>query len=335
MKPCMLIIAIMLVGAAWAVSFTPEVHSVIMLDAHFYSGEAANDGVYDTTNRYQVRKAAFSLEGTLQDNIRYAMEAGVATCVGSGDQLRLMDASLLYRLTPNISVGVQQGHILRGFSAITECPARLGLEKPVFATAFGACHPLGAIVEGYFELDGNMGLQAELALLNGVNGTLDGEHEYNIGLIFETPLPGLSVGGSYDHVARQYYDEQFSQYSEDGYRAVAGVNYQNHGLWVTGEYYTGESFERDDQTMDAWYAQAGYDIATGWQPLPTVQPYAGVESWDKDTDTEALYQYVEAGLNLKLSAWTKLRCAYRTLIETPDGVTEEPSGVTIRLQTGF
>ncbi len=332
-----IMIALAIAQTAFAEIPMPNLHYNIMLDAKFYSGDGANEGTYDTTNRYQIRKASVAAEGELTDRVTYGVEYGISTCVGTSDQLKLMEAEVMYAVFDNIHVGIKQGHVLRGFASRTECPARLSMEKPVFQKTFGACHPLGVVAGGYFEMGDNMGLEAELALMNGANGTLDGEHDYNFGIIFETPVSGLAVTGSYNHVERQYYDESYQQYSEDGSRYGGGVNYQNYNVWATAEYFTGEGFERDDQKMNAWYTQLGYDIRIGLERLSSVQPYVMYESWDRDVDAddEQLYEYLEAGLNIKISANTMLRGAWRTNQTAPDGVVEEPESVIIRLQTGF
>ncbi|MCD4829881.1 MAG: hypothetical protein K8R90_10675 [Candidatus Cloacimonetes bacterium] len=315
----------------------PSVHSTIMLDAKFYSGDTANDGSYDRDNRFQVRKAALAFEGVLTDRVDYALEVGTSTCVGIGGGVKLMEAVVMYALADNFHIGLQQGHILRGMAATTECAARLTMEKPAFLKTFGSCHPLGFVANNYIELGERMGLEAELAILNGVNGTLQGEHDYNLGIIFDTPVEGLSVAGVYNHTAQSYFDDNYEEYSEDGYRAGGGLNYLAHGIWVTGEYFTGKGFESDDQEMNAWYAQGGYEFSTGLERLPAVQPYICYESWDRDSenDSDAQFSYIEAGLNLRLSANTIIKSAYRTPHDTPDSAVEEPASFIVRLQTGF
>ncbi len=337
MKKSILLISVLAMSIALTAIDMPEIELDIVLDAHFYSGDTANEGDFDTTNRYQIRKAAVSLEGVLTDRVEYAMEFGVATCIGSGDQLRIMEAVVMYELLDDVHVGLKQGHVLKGFAARRECSAQLSMEKPVFMSTLSDCHPQGAVLNGNFDLGGNMALEAELSLMNGPNGTLDGEHDYNLGMIFKTPVQGLDLAGYYNLTERQYYDEDYQQYSEDGFRAGGGIEYRNHNVWSTFEYYVGEGFERDDQKIAAWYAQLGYDAQVGIERLRSIQPFVRYESWDRDIDAdeEQLYTYLEAGINVHVSDNTMLRGAFRTNTDTPNGVEEDPDSFIIRLQTGI
>jgi hypothetical protein len=315
----------------------PVVHPSIMLDAKFYGGDAANNGDYNTTNRYQVRKAALAFEGSLDENISYDIEFGTSTCSGSGVQFKLMDAGIFYHVNPNLKVGLQQGHILRGFAATTECTARMTMEKARFFTAFAACHPTGLVINNYLPLGDIAGLEAELALMNGTNSTLDGEHDYNLGTILHSPLEGLALTAVYNHTAQHYFDANYNEVSKDGYRAIGGIQYENYGIKATAEYYIGKGFSSHDQKMNAAYLEAGYAFPVAMQSLTAIQPYVLYEYWDKsaDTDADSEFDFFSAGVNFSLSAATKIKMQYSLPTTTPDGLTEEPSSFVARLQIAY
>ncbi len=335
MKANGLILVILLASIGLSAVEMPEIHFDILLDAKFYSGESANEDTYDTTNRYQIRKAAFAAEGELTDHIEYAFEAGIATCIGGGDQLRLMEAELMYELYDGIRLGLKQGHVLKGFAAVTECSGQLSMEKPAFMSTFGDCHPQGAVLSGQFDFGYNMALNAELSVMNGPNGTLNNEYDCNAGIIFALPLKGLSIAEYYNRISRQYYNENYVRYSKIGYRAGSGIEYRNYNVWASFEYFTGEGFARDDQKNVAWYAQCGYDVHLGLDRLKSVQPFVRYESWDRDVDADEkqVYNYLEMGVNLFISENTLLRGSFRTNQECPNGVVEDPDSYVIRMQT--
>jgi outer membrane receptor protein involved in Fe transport len=333
----LLLVFVFLISALDAGYRKPTVHSTIMLDTNFYSGENSNDGTYDNSDRFQIRKAVLSVEGLVGERMNYAMELGLSTCVGSGNQLKLMEAELNYELSEGLYIGLQQGHILSGFVATTGCSSRLSMEKPEFAKTFGSCHPLGFVINKYLDIGSDMDLETELAILNGSGGTLDGEHELNLGMIFGTPFPGLSLSGVYNNTTRTYYDHNFDNYSETGYRVISGFEYLDKGLWLTGEYYFGEGFVRDDQEMEAWYLQAGYEIQTPFNVLNSVQPYLKYEYWNRDKRASNREEQVlvETGLNFKLSPYTMVRTAYRQIDVETISSDVKPSVFIVRLQTNF
>jgi len=99
----------------------PSIHGTVMLDAHFYESKSADETNYDNSNRFQIRKAALGFEGFLDNNIEYNLELGISTCVGNGDQIKIMEAGINYHFNENLRLGIQQGHVLRGFASDTEC----------------------------------------------------------------------------------------------------------------------------------------------------------------------------------------------------------------------
>ncbi|MDY6915243.1 MAG: hypothetical protein SVM86_02865 [Candidatus Cloacimonadota bacterium] len=114
--------------------------------------------------------------------------------------------------------------------------------------------------EGDYETNNRYQVR-KAALMNGINGTLDGEHDYNLGVMYYTPWEGLTLTADYNHTARNYYNDNFEQYSENGYRGLAGIQYVNNNVLATGEIVKGKGFAEDDQEMLAYYLQTGYSIS--------------------------------------------------------------------------
>lgn len=331
------ILSFLMVISASAELKLPNFNGSVVLDSRFYSGDNANANDYQTSDRFQVRKATLSLSGEVDEDFSYALEIGNATCVGSGDQIQLMEAEVGYNIIDEVKIGFHKGHVLRGFASDVECGEQLALEKPIFHQSFSACHPTGAFAEGIFSFDNNMGLEVQLSFLNGRAGTINDEKEVNLGFIFDTPLKGLAVSGAYTHVDAIYYDGNFEEYSEDGYRAFGGVKYEDYGIIFISEYYKGEGFQKDDQVMDAWYAEAGYAFKTGLKKLKFIQPFAKYEFWDKDSDNDAdtEYTYFQGGMNFKVSEHTNLKFSYVTQLDKPENIEEEADYFVVRFQTGF
>ena len=198
----------------------PQTYIAIMLDAKFYHGDRANDGNYDYSDRFQVRKAEISFEGELE-RFEYAAALGMCTCSGNAAMVDIQEAEIMYNLHDSIKFGVRKGHVLRGFTSATECQGLLASEKPNHSMTFGTCHPMGVAVETYHELPSNMALETEVGLFNGGNSTLDDELDLNVAALFQTPLPGLSALAVYNLTNRKYFDASFNQYSENGYRWAA------------------------------------------------------------------------------------------------------------------
>ncbi len=336
MKKTLLII--LLVQAMFLTAIEkPKMHSSIMLDAKFYSGSDSNSGLYDTTNRYQIRKAALEFEGKITEFIEYGVEFGVSTCSGGGIDLKLMEAALDYDLSNGLTIGLRQGHVLRGFAGATECSDRLTLEKPQFFKTFATCHPTGVVLGYDRELPIDSAIELEAGLMNGPNGTLDGEHDFNFGTIITSPVEGLSLSLNYNHTANNYYRNDGSQFSDDGYRAIAGLEYDCYNIQATGEYYFGKGFTFNNQEMKAAYLQTGYSFKTGMKRLGSITPYIQYEYWDKDSDSEenSEYSYLSGGLLFSLDSYTKLRFDYFAETDKPSSAIETPDSFNVRLQLVF
>lgn len=337
MKKLILVLGLVILQFALSADFEPpKVHSTIMLDAKFFSGGDSNNGNnYDTSNRYQVRKAALEFEGDWQQ-LEYGIEFGVSTCTGSSVQLKLMEAELMYRWNKKLKLGIKQGHVLRGFVGSVECRDRLTMEKPNFFKTFATCHPMGFVAEYYLELGDITALETELALMNGTNSTLDGEHDYNLAAKFYTPLDGLALCAGYNFTAQNYYDDNYNLYSDEGYRTFFGTNYENYNISATAECFIGKGFSDAETEMLAYYLQAGYAIPLNIPQIKYIQPVFMYEFWDKDSEenTKSEYTYLNTGLNISLNEYTKLKLNYQIPQDEPENSVEQESSFVIRLQIG-
>lgn len=325
-------------AVAYAQPVPPQVHAGIMLDFNTYSGDDSNSGDYNTSNRFQVRKAAFGINGRIGEYLSYGIEGGVSNCVGTGTGLKLMDAEINYQLNDNITLSVKQGHVLRGFSGITECSVRVPMERPIFFTAMTTCHPTGFVANFQYDLPFNADIEVETAFMNGGGKeTLNGEKDFNFGTIINTPLPGLAVTGVYNLISKEYYLDN-SMKSKDGHRAIGGLKYDIADFNITGEYYTGKGFDTKDREYNAYYLLGSYMLKTNFTDrMNYIQPFVRYSFWDKasELDTEQEYGYLDAGIIISLDAYTKLKFNYNKNISQPDGINEEPASFVARIQVNI
>ncbi|MBI9032215.1 hypothetical protein JEZ13_09480 [bacterium] len=314
----------------------PQVHAGIMLDLNTYRGEGANIGSYNTSNRFQVRKAAITVNGRVGENVDYAIETGICSCVGGGTGLQLLEAEIDYHLNENISLGIKQGHVLRGFAGTTECLARIPMERPVFSLSMTNCHPTGFVANFQYNLPYNADIEFETAFMNG-DTSLDGEKDYNFGTIINTPISGLAVTGVYNLVEKKYYLDGGMK-SKDGYRAIGGLKYDFHDFNITAEYYTGKGFQTKDTENDAYYILGSYRINTNFfNRIEYLQPYARYSFWDKAAESNAgkEYDYLDLGLVISLDAHTKLKFNYTDPMSIPSDKLDEPATFTARIQVSI
>ncbi len=336
MKKIILLLSIVLcLSMSNAQISSPQVHAGLMLDFNNYSGDQANTGLYDTSNRFQVRKAAFEVSGSIAERISYAIEAGVSTCVGTSTNLKLMDAEIEYHLNENITLGVKQGHVLRGFSGVTECSVRIPMERPVFYTSMTTCHPTGFVANFQYQLPYSSDIEFEAAFMNGAGkNTLDGEKDFNFATIINSPLPGLALTGVYNIVSKEYYlDNEMT--SKDGHRFIGGLKYDFKNFNITGEYYQGKGFDIHTREYDAYYLLTSYLLPINFtQRINYIQPFVRYTFWDKaaESSVEMEYDYLDAGLIISLDAYTKLKFNYSKNTSHPDGLNEEPTSFKARLQ---
>ena len=205
----------------------PEIHTNIVIQAESYFGD--NDVVQDSSwarnfentiytvpyNKFAIRSATIEAEGIFKEKIEYNMEIGMATCSGgTGINILLMEAGLFYKPYEFMKIGLMKGHIMRGFEMPDECAGVLTAEKAHFLGAFkNQCHPTGLILEADYDFNEIMGFETQIGILNGPQEkSFDTEYDRNIGLIFRTPLPGLSIA---QHAGNPY--EQI-QHEKAGYR---------------------------------------------------------------------------------------------------------------------
>ncbi len=314
----------------------PQLHTGIMLDLNTYQGHSANNGDYNTSNKFKIRKATINASGTIGENTAYAIETGICSCAGSGGQWQLLEAEIGYHLNDNITVSIKQGHVLRGFSASTECLVRVPSERPDFVLAMSTCHPLGFVANFQYELPYNADIEFETAFMNG-DTTLDGEKDYNFGTILNTPLSGLALTGVYNLVEKKYYLDGGMK-SEEGYRAISGIKYDFYDFNITAEYFTGKGFQTKDTENDAYYLLGSYRLNTNFSKrIEYIQPYARYSFWDKAAQSSRGedYDYLDLGLVISLDAYTKLNFNYKDTISLPKDMEELPSMFTARIQVSI
>ena len=328
----------------------PELHASITVQAEFYGdGAPLLTSFGPGVNRYALRHVAFEILGRVGEHVEYNLEAGVATCMGGGN-IKLMEGGVYYRFSPALRLGVMQGHVFRGFELRQECVQVLTAEKPVWAKTFAPCHPMGVVCDFAVDLEGHMEIEGQIGYLNGADSTLDREHDANMGLIFRTPVEGLSVAGYYNDVELDLgYSDEWELLHGNGYRAGVGANYDAHNVFLQGEYYTGRGFERgvavgadqtsvgpEDHEMVAYYLEGAYTIATGFDPVPSVQPYVRYQVWDRASNgpEDLEYTYITAGVTIALGNGNcSLKIDYEAPISTPqDAAEKEASRFVVRLQ---
>ncbi|MBN1826041.1 MAG: hypothetical protein JW958_07230 [Candidatus Eisenbacteria bacterium] len=322
-------------------------------------GLATSFGAGD--DRFVVRHAALSLEGSCGTRWEYVIEAGTATCAG-GTSFQLMEAGAFYRFDEHLRAGMMKGHILRGFALHDECMDVLAAEKPLWSQTFAPCHPMGAVAEFTIPLPAGMETEGQFAFLNGgSDGTLEDERSINLGLLLRTPREELSLSGFYNparEATGEFDLETWDPIHEDGYRFGFGVDYAGEALLFRSEYYRGRAFGScdgmgalpidpsiapGDREMEAFYAETGYRLSTGREALPAVLPYVRYQYWDRFSNSAGDYgiSYITAGITLELAeSGGSLRVDYETPIDTPEEilgetVEEEASRFLVRLQTGY
>lgn len=339
MKRKSLLIFFSLLSLYLAAIEMPKIHTSIVLDGKFYGKGESNTGLYDSSNRFQVRKAALTFSGKIEKYLSYDIEYGISTCVGNGVEFKLMDASIAYELFENTELRIQQGHVLRGFAGSTECSERLTAEKPGFYKTFATCHPTGFVFNTVQQIMPDAEIEIELGALNGIGGTLDGEYDYNAGMIFYTPLQGFDVTANYNFTQHKYINDAYEQFSSEGFRAIFGARYQNYNIDATAEYFVGKGFGGNDPDLhkEAYYAQLGYALNIESERLKYIKPYAKYEHINAHANnpTDTTFKYLEAGLIFSLNSYTKLRISHNQELERPEGIEQKASEFLARLQLNF
>ncbi|MEA2096732.1 MAG: hypothetical protein U9P73_08600 [Candidatus Cloacimonadota bacterium] len=361
----------------------PEFHTNIVIQAESYFGDnvvvqdSSYGGNFENTiytvpeNKFAVRSATIEAEGTFNEKIEYNMEVGMATCTGGlGINILLMEAGLFYKPYEFMKIGFMKGHIMRGFEMHDECVGVLTAEKAHFLGAFkNQCHPTGLVFEADYDFTETMGFETQIGILNGPQEkSFDTEYDRNIGLIFRTPLSGLSVGGYYNLIKQDFGKvdpETNLPVYEEGNRFGFGADFDLNNIFIRGEYYAGKGFtgsvipeiikSADELEMNAFYLEGAYTIKTNGEKIPYIQPYMMYQSWNKAADVNAFYwdnpatiiddeilcenfvsSYLTAGITFGLDEeHTKLKFDYVFPVTVPDNESEEAGKLIVRLQTGF
>ncbi len=367
----------------------PEFHTGIVIQAETYFGE--DDFVTDSlpsphnVTRYSVpqdkftmRSAVIEAEGEFQDKILYNVEIGMATCeAGNGLNIMLMDAGIYYKLNEQIKFGLMKGHVMRGFEMHDECVGVLTAEKAFSLNTFkNQCHPTGFVLETDHAFRKNMGLKTQLGILNGPTETsYTDEYDRNLGIIFHTPLKGISIGGFYNLV-RQDFGKMNDESYEDGYRYGFGTNIDFQNIFFRAEYFSGKGFTEsivrdsilinpatefyesslpEDNIMNAYYLETAYKIQSDLFGLRYFQPYLKYQSWNKLANIDQFYwddpktqqqeeikvkdfvsSFFTLGLTIGLDEeHTKLKFDYEFPVLVSDIESEEAGRLIVRLQTEF
>ncbi len=361
----------------------PEIHTNIVIQAESYFGD--NDVVQDSSwqgnfentiytvpeSKFTVRSATIEAGGKFKEKIEYNMEIGMATCSGgTGINILLMEAGLFYKPYEFMKIGFMKGHIMRGFEMYDECVGVLTAEKAYSLGAFkNQCHPTGIIFEADYDLSKTMGFQTQIGILNGPQEmSFDTEYDRNIGLIFRTPLPGLSVGGYYNLIKQDFGNVDPATNKpvyEEGNRFGFGADFDFNNIFLRGEYYAGKGFTgskvpetikpAEKLEMNAFYIEGAYTIKTNSGKISYIQPYVMYQSWNKASNVDAFYwdnpatiihdeilcenfvsNYLTAGITFGLDEeHTKLKIDYEFPVTVSDNESEEAGKLIVRLQTGF
>ncbi len=328
----------------------PEIGGNIMIDYLSISQDSSynQSGVFVTaSNRFRVRKATLEISGAAGELIEYEASFGIASCLGSGMTMALMEAGI--RVSPledeRIVLGLGMFHVRRGFELGEDCGQTLTAEKPMFRKAVSpACHPLGALLETDISLGTIGGLEAQIVYANGNNGTINEEHDANFALFYRLPVKGLTIGGFYNDLAMETNPE--SEGYEDASRYGIGLDYEADGIAVRTEMIqikgilpgmrpsgcsdTGENVENM-----CLLAEAGYSFNTGSEAVPSITPYLNYQSWDRWSNADSgdyEFSWITGGVKTCIgSPDSYLTLDYRIPSATPDGLNEDASVLTARL----
>lgn len=339
-----------------------KLHSNITLQGQRFYGDSFEPfGGYDAgpVSRYALRHATIGVSGDVSHYVEFDFTAGSATCLQGGG-FTLMDAAVFYKPLDFLKVGFKKGEIMRGFELNQECVEVLTAEKPRFAKTFAPCHPLGAVLEVNHDVDTTIGLSLQFAYLDGQNQDLDLEHDMNVGAQIRTPIPGLSVGGFYSDIRKNYGPgADFEMVNDPGHRMGFGIDYDEHNLAFRSEMYLLKGFynnpfsntlfsdnedsstyiESKDLEMTAFFVEAGYTFHTKCERLPHVQPYVRYQSWDKasNADGDHLYSYLTCGMTFFLDQdqTTFFRVDYEERLQTPANAAQDAALLILRLQADF
>ncbi|MCD4732762.1 hypothetical protein K8R78_00835 [bacterium] len=323
----------------------PTLFGDVSVQYRHYFGEDDVDNNYQVpSSNFMVRHVGFGFAGNLGDYIEYAAEFGVASCGSGGTGVSVKEALLFFKPIEWLGLGIQDGHVRRGFIAKAECTDMPLPEKPHFFTSFGSCHMFGLQIWGIPMFTDDIGIEFELGYYNGANGTVDIESNLLGSLWVHLPL-GISVGGHYEI---QTIDFDFDRDFDNVWRASAGLSWNWSDIHLQGEYFLGKGFytnvsgiENQDLESNAYYARAAYRIDTGWEPLHYVEPHLQYESWDKATNAndglDYNYSNLTFGVGVGLGGYdAELKISYdKDMTADRDYEAHGADVLYIRLQAGF
>jgi len=332
----------------------PEIGGHILIDYLSMSQDTSynESGVFvGASNRFRVRKAVIEVSGNAGELIEYEASFGLASCLGSGMTMALMEAGIrLYPLgDERIALGMGMFHVRRGFELSCDCGQTLTAEKPLFRKAISpSCHPLGVLLETELSLGTIGGLEAQIVYANGNTGTLNDEHDANFALFYRLPVEGLTIGGFYNDLAMEMNTE--NEGCEDASRYGLGFDYEADGIEVRTEMIhikgvlpgmrpagcsdTGENVENM-----CLLAQTGFSFNTGSVEIPLITPYLSYQSWDRWSNADSgdyEFSWITCGVKTCIgSPDTYITLDYRTPATTPDGLNEDASVMTVRLGLSY
>ncbi len=332
----------------------PEIGGHILIDYLSMSQDSSynQSGVFvGASNRFRVRKATIEIKGAAGELIEYEASFGLASCLGSGMTMTLMEAGI--RVLPlgdeRIVLGMGMFHVRRGFELGCDCGETLTAEKPMFRKVVSpSCHPLGALLETDISLGTIGSLEAQIVYANGNTGTINEEHDANFALFYRLPVEGLTIGGFYNDLAMEMNPE--NEGNEDASRYGFGIDYEADGIAVRAEMIqvegilpgmrpqgcsdTGENVENM-----CLLAQAGYSFNMQSEEIPLITPYLSYQSWDRWSNTDSgdyEFSWITGGVKTCIgSPDTYITLDYRIPATTPDGLNEDASVLTARLGLAY
>lgn len=355
MKPLFVVVILCFTVSSVAMELEmPEISGHILIDYLSMSQDSSynQSGVFvAASNRFRVRKAVLEISGAAGELVEYEASFGLASCLGSGNTIALMEAGI--RLSPlgdeKIVLGMGMFHVRRGFELGEDCGKTLAAEKPMFRKVVSpSCHPLGALLETDLSLGSIGDLEAQIVYANGNNGTINEEHDANFALFYRLPVEGLTIGGFYNDLSMEM-NPELEGY-EDASRYGFGFDYEADGIAVRTEMIhvkgvlpgmrpqgcsdTGENVENM-----CLLAEAGYSFNTGSEEITLITPYLNYQSWDRWSNTDSgdyEFSWLTGGVKTCIGSQDSyLTLDYRIPVTTPDGLNEDASVMTVRLGLSY
>ena len=306
----------------------------------YYGDEDLENGFVLPDDENLVRKAAISINGTHGKYIFFEVELGSERCPSSSsDNVRVLEAKILFKPIENAYMGFSRGHILRGYHFSHDCTDLLTAEKVRWSSATAACHPTGVVAGYHMDFSKQSGLDFELSYNNGMNSnTVEDEFDFNIGVNYQSPIKGLSLMGFYTKMDTDF---DLDQTMDNGKRIGLGARFDDGKFTLGSEYYfiDGAASPFDEKTsselqMRAFYIETAYRF-TFDKIISYVQPYVRYQSWDRgyNVSWDSNYEYMDFGMNVGIGGYdASFRAEYQTRIGEPDYSIDEEDKLILRLQ---